>query len=219
MFKWHKLYLSFFLVLLCPTLLLAAHGISIDGKLKYPANFKRFEYVSEKAVKGGRLLLHDNGSFDKMNPFTLKGTPPFGLEMFVFESLTEGSLDEPFVGYGLIAEDIELAEDKMSVTFTINSKARFSDGSPVTPEDVAFSLQTLKSDKVHPFYPFYYQDIKEAVLIDSHRVRFNFVRANRELHMIAGQIPVMSKTFYETHSFAGDDAETILYHRLVAGLI
>ncbi len=192
-------------LLFSPSLLLAAHGISIDGTLKYPADFTHFDYVSEKAVKGGKLLLHDNGSFDKMNPYTLKGTPPFGLDMFVFESLTVGSLDEPFAGYGLIAEDIELAEDKMSVTFTINSKARFSDGSSVTPEDVAFSLETLKSDKVHPFYPYYYQDIKEAVILDTRRVQFLFAKPNRELHMIAGQIPVFSKAFYQNHSFTGDD--------------
>lgn len=192
-------------LLFSPSLLLAAHGISIDGTLKYPADFTHFDYVSEKAEKGGKLLLHDNGSFDKMNPYTLKGTPPFGLDMFVFESLTVGSLDEPFAGYGLIAEDIELAEDKMSVTFTINSKARFSDGSSVTPEDVAFSLETLKSDKVHPFYPYYYQDIKEAVILDTRRVQFLFAKPNRELHMIAGQIPVFSKAFYQNHSFTGDD--------------
>jgi len=180
----------------------AAHGVSIDGKLKYPSDFTQFEYVSKKAVKGGKLLLHDNGSFDKMNPFTLKGTAPFGLEMFVFESLAEASLDEPFAEYGLIANDIELAADKLSMTFTINPLARFSDGSPVTPEDVKFSLDTFKSDKVHPFYPFYYQDIKEAKVLDAHRVQFLFSRANRELHMIAAQIPVLSSAFYEKNSFS-----------------
>ncbi|MCF8056559.1 MAG: extracellular solute-binding protein [Desulfocapsa sp.] len=188
------------------TLLQAAHGISIDGKLKYGPDFKQFDYVSEKAEKGGKLLLHDNGSFDKMNPFTLKGTAPFGLEMFIFEPLAVGSLDEPFAEYGLIASDIELAADGLSVTFTIDKNAKFSNGSPVTPEDVLFSLQTLKSDKVHPFYPFYYQDIKDAKILDSHRIQFLFNRSNRELHMIAAQIPVMSKAFYATpaHSFTGE---------------
>lgn len=203
----HKLLCTFCILFLSPSILFAAHGISIDGTLKYPADYKHFDYVSEKAVKGGKLLLHDNGSFDKMNPFTLKGTPPFGLEMFVFEPLTVGSLDEPFAGYGLIAEDIELAEDKMSVIFTINEKARFSDGSKVTPEDVAFSLETLKSDMVHPFYPYYYRDIKEAVVLDAKRVKFVFAKQNRELHMIAGQIPVMSKSFYSEHSFKEDDGK------------
>ncbi len=185
--------------------LFAAHGISIDGNLKYKPDFKQFEYVSDKALKGGKLVLHDNGSFDKMNPFTLKGTPPFGLDMFVFEPLAEGSLDEPFAEYGLIASDIELADDKLSMIFTINKKATFSDGSPVTPEDVQFSLNTFKSKKVHPFYPFYYQDIKEAKILDDHRVQFLFSNTNRELHMIASQIPVLSKKFYSEHSFSEND--------------
>ena len=185
-----------------PSWLWAAHGISIDGNLKYKSDFKQFEYVSDQAKKGGKLLLHENGSFDKMNPFTLKGTAPFGIEMFVFEPLAVGSLDEPFAVYGLIASDIELASDKLSMTFTINEKARFSDGSPVTPEDVEFSLNIFKSDKVHPFYPFYYQDIKEAKVLDTHRIQFVFSRANRELHMIATQIPVLSMNFYKEHSFS-----------------
>jgi microcin C transport system substrate-binding protein len=182
----------------------AAHGISIDGKLKYGPDFKQFDYVSEKARKGGKLLLHDNGSFDKMNPFTLKGTAPFGLEMFVFEPLAVGSLDEPFAEYGLIARDIELAEDNLSMIFTIDENARFSDGSVITPEDVKFSLDTFKSDKVHPFYSFYYQDIKEAKVLDAHRVQFLFSRTNRELHMIAAHIPVISKAFYTKYPFAGE---------------
>ncbi len=182
----------------------ATHGISIDGKLKYKAGFTRFDYTSPDAAKGGRLVLHDNGSFDKMNPFTLKGTAPLGIEMFVFEPLAVGSLDEPFAEYGLIAKDIELAADKLSMIFTINENARFSDGKPITPEDVKFSLETFKGDKVHPFYPYYYQDIKEAKVLDEHRVQFIFNRTNRELHMIAAQIPVLPKAFFENRSFAGD---------------
>lgn len=197
-------------ILLVPAHLFGAHGISIDGVLKYPAGFKQFDYVSDEAKQGGQLLLHSLGSFDKMNPFTLKGTAPFGLEMFVFETLTEGSLDEPFAGYGLIAEDIEVAEDKMSVTFTLNSKAKFSNGESVTPEDVVFSLETLKSDKVHPFYPYYYQDIKEAVVLDAQRVQFLFERPNRELHMIAGQVPIMSKAFYGQFPFGETGKENQL---------
>ena len=138
-------------LLLLPWPLLAAHGLSIDGVLKYPEGFTRFDYTSPQAKSGGHLNLHDLGSFDKMNPFTLKGVPPRGLTSYVFESLAVPSLDEPFVEYGLIAEDIELAGDKKSVTFTINSRAAFSDGRPVTVEDVQFSLDTLKSNQAIPF--------------------------------------------------------------------
>ena len=134
----------------------AAHGVSIDGTLKYPATFERFDYTSSQAQKGGQLLLHDLGSFDKMNPFTLKGTAPEGLEMLVFETLATPSLDEPFAEYGLLAKDIVVAADGLSVTYTLNEMARFSDGSPVTAADVKFSLETLKSSKgcakISPFF-------------------------------------------------------------------
>ncbi|MBW6519462.1 MAG: extracellular solute-binding protein [Desulfoarculaceae bacterium] len=190
--------------------LLAAHGISIDGKLKYPPQFQQFDYVSTQAVKGGKLVLHDLGSFDKMNPFTLKGTPPFGLETLVFETLAVSSLDEPFAEYGLIAKDIEVAKDKLSVVFTLNEAARFSDNSPITPEDVKFSLDTLKSDLAHPAYSYYYQDIVKAEILDERRIRFVFARANRELHMIAAQIPVMSAKFYQKYGFEQKGGESAL---------
>ena len=188
----------------------AAHGISLDGKLKYPSDFQQFEYASPQAAKGGQLVLHDLGSFDKMNPFTLKGTPPLGLDTFVFETLAVASLDEPFAEYGLIAKDIEVAKDKLSVVFTLNEAARFSDNSPITPEDVKFSLDTLKSDLAHPAYAYYYQDIAKAEILDKHRIRFVFAKPNRELHMIAAQIPVMSARFYQKHGFEQKDGDAAL---------
>jgi microcin C transport system substrate-binding protein len=190
--------------LFVPDTLQAAHGLSIEGTLKYPANFEKFEYASANAEKGGELILHDIGSFDKMNPFTLKGTPPFGLEQYVFEALAVPSLDEPFAQYGLIASDISVADDQLSVVFTINEHARFSDGQPITPEDIKFTIDTLKSDAVHPFYPNYYKDIDRAEILDERRVAFHFKQVNRELPMIAGQISVMSRSFYQKHGFDSD---------------
>ena len=179
----------------------AAHGISIDGKLKYPPDFKQFDYTSDQAQKGGALVLHDLGSFDKMNPYTLKGSPPSGLDNLVFETLAAASLDEPFASYGLIAKDIELADDRLSVTYTIDENARFSDGTPITPEDVQFSLNIMKSEAAHPFYQAYLQDIKGSEILDNNRVRFDFARVNRELHLIASQVPIFSKKFYSNHPF------------------
>jgi len=179
----------------------AAHGISIDGKLKYNPDFKQFDYTSEQAKKGGALVLHDLGSFDKMNPYTLKGSPPSGLDNLVFETLAVSSLDEPFAAYGLIAKDIELADDRLSVIYTIDENARFSDGSPITPEDVQFSLNTMKSDAAHPFYQAYLQDITGSDILDKNRIRFNFARVNRELHMIASQVPIFSRKYYTEHPF------------------
>jgi len=191
------------LTLFCgyPSPLLAAHGISIDGQVKYPPDFSHFDYTSPKAIKGGQLVLHGLGGFDKMNPFTLKGTAPDDLESLVFETLAVPSLDEPFAEYGLIAKDIELAPDKKSVIFTIDERARFSDGSPVTVEDVKFSLDTLKSEAAHPFYQSYLQDIVGAEILDSHRIRFKFAKKNRELHLIAAQLPILSRKFYAAHPF------------------
>lgn len=188
-------------VLLAPPQIFAAHGISIDGKLKYPPGFTHFSYVAPEAKKGGSLTLHNLGAFDKMNPFTLKGNDPYGLRSLVFETLAVPSLDEPFAEYGLIAKDIALAENRLSVTFTLDEQARFSDGTPVTAEDVKFSLDTLKSDKAHPSYQIYLQDIREAEILDPGRIRFHFHKINRELHMIAAQLPVLSKAFYEKNGF------------------
>lgn len=185
----------------------ARYGQSIDGKLKYPSDFKHFSYASPNAVKGGQLVLHSIGEFDKMNPFTLKGEAPDYLEKLVFEPLAVASWDEPFSQYGLIAKDIKVAPDKMSMIFTLNTKARFSDGTPVTVEDIAYSLKTLKGPMMDPHYRFYYKDISGSEILDTTHIRFLFSKANRELPMIASQLPIFSP-----HSFArrgkGDDGLT-----------
>jgi microcin C transport system substrate-binding protein len=179
----------------------AAHGISLNGGVKYRHDFKHFDYAAAEAVKGGKLVLHDIGSFDKMNPFTLRGEAPLGLETLVYEPLAVASLDEPFAQYGLLASDIDVAADKQSVTFTIDRRAKFSDGSPVTAEDVAFTLATLKSDRVHPSFNYYYEDIDSSEIIDQFKIKFFFKKPNRELHMIAGQIRIMSRKFMTEHGF------------------
>ena len=179
----------------------AGHGLAIDDSLKYPPGFSHFDYVSKSALKGGDLTLHAIGSFDKMNPYTLKGNAPDGLQNLVFESLTESSLDEPFAQYGLLAKDIQVADDQLSVIFVLDERARFSDGTEVTSEDVQFSVEMMKSDKVHPFYPYYYSDIRNVEVIDKYTVKLNFTQRNRELPLIAGQIPIMSKKFFDSHGF------------------
>lgn len=191
-----------FVSLLMPILSYGAHGVSIDGKLKYPADFTEFDYTSNKAVSGGDLVLHDLGSFDTMNPFTLKGTSAAGLTSFLFETLAVRSMDEPFAQYGLIAKDIELAEDKLSVTFILDDRASFSDGSKVTADDVLFSLETLKSEESHPFYQSYFNDITGATVINDHKIQFYFARKNRELHLIACELPILSKQYYTKHPFS-----------------
>ena len=209
-----------FLLLVFVTLpghLFAAHGVSIDGSLKYSPDFKQFEYTSTNFSKGGKLVLHEIGSFDKMNPFTRKGEAPYGLEMLVFEPLAVSSLDEPFSAYGLIAEDIELADDQMSVTFTINKNAIFSDGSPVTVEDVAFSLEVFKGDAVHPFYPYYYKDITGTEKVGESKIRFDFARKNRELHLIASQMRILSKKHFGETGFGSEPNKNAMIPPLASG--
>jgi len=162
---------------------------------KYPADFSHFDYGSADAQKGGEIVLYGLGTFDSLNPYLLKGISAEGLGSLVFESLLEKSLDEPFSMYGLIAEDFYLAEDGLSATYHINPAARFSNGKPVTAEDVKFSFDTLMSEKAHPQYRFYYADVKQAVVVNDKTIRFDFKRVNPELHLIVGSIPVFSKAW------------------------
>jgi microcin C transport system substrate-binding protein len=208
----NKAYLYiFFITLFFSSEAFGAHGVSLDGTLKYEEGFAQFDYTSPNAVQGGRLVLHDIGSFDKMNPFTLKGSAPYGLDALVFEPLAVASFDEPFSQYGLLAEDIEVAADKKSVTFILNGLAKFSDGTPVTVEDVAYSLNVMKSNQVHPQFNYYYDDIEGVELLGEHKIRFNFKRPNRELHMIASQLNILPKKYHAQNGFEGGNDQ----HKLV----
>ncbi|KVL36692.1 peptide ABC transporter substrate-binding protein [Burkholderia territorii] len=173
----------------------AAHAIAQYGEPKYPPGFKHFDYVNPDAPKGGTLVLANPNrltSFDKFNPFTMRGNPAPGIDM-LFESLATGSMDEPASAYGLLADDIAVAPDRRSVTFHLNPRARFSNGDPVTAEDVRFSLDTLKSKLAAPQFGAYFAEIAKAVVVDSATVRFEFRSANRELPLIAGGVPVFSR--------------------------
>jgi len=183
----------------------ASYGIAINGSPKNAKDFKHFQYASENAIKGGKITLHDIGSFDKLNPFTLKGESPLEIETLLFEPLMASSLDEPFSVYGLLAEDIEIAKDKKSAIFTLNPRARFSDGSDVTAEDVAYTLALLKSPKVHPHYQSYYRDIIGSEILGKKKIRFLFSSVNRELPLIAGQIRVLPRKYHIRNGF---DEET-----------
>ena len=146
----------------------AVHAIAQYGEPKYPAGFKHFDYVNPDAPRDGTLVLANPNrltSFDKFNPFTLRGNPAPGLSL-MFESLTTGSSDEVATAYGLLADDISVAPDGMSTTFHINPKARFSNGDPVTAEDVKFSFETLKSPQAAPQFSVYFGQIARAVIVD-----------------------------------------------------
>ena len=172
----------------------AVYAIAQYGEPKYPAGFKHFDYVNPDAPRGGTLVLANPNrltSFDKFNPFTQRGNPAPGLG-YMFESLTTGSLDEVSTAYGLLADDISVAPDGLSATFHINPKARFSNGDPVTAEDVKYSFETLKSPQAAPQYSVYFGQIARAVVIDPLTIRFDFKERTREMPFIAGGIPVFS---------------------------
>ena len=167
---------------------------------KYTQGFKNFDYVNADAKKSGKLVLSGFGTFDSLNPYILKGISAGGLNL-IFESLLEKSLDEPFSAYGLLAEDVELAKDKLSVIFRLNSQAKFSNGDPVIADDVKFSFDTLMSEAAHPQFRFYYADVKQAVVLDKRKIRFDFKKVNPELHLIVGSIPIFSKAWLNGKSF------------------
>ncbi|WP_274585477.1 extracellular solute-binding protein [Neisseria leonii] len=177
----------------CCSAALAAHGIALGSAPRYPASFPHFSYVNPDAPKGGSLTLPAQGGFDSLNPFTLKGSPPAGIDL-TLDTLAEQSWDEPFAMYGLLAQDIAPAADGLSVTFTLNPRARFHNGDPVQAEDAVYSFRTLTQDPAaSPAYRFYWADVAAAEALDSRRVRFRFKKRNAELHMILGQLPVFSR--------------------------
>jgi microcin C transport system substrate-binding protein len=178
----------------------AAPAVALGYTPKYSANFNHFDYVNPDAPKGGELILSGMGNFESLNPYII-GAIPASYIGLLFDTLMEQSQDEPFSSYGLLAQDVELAENKLSVTFRLNPKARFSDGSEVTAEDVKFSFDTLKSKQAAPNYRVYWADIQKAEVIDKHTVSFSFAKVNRELHMIIGQLPVFSKVALQDRQF------------------
>lgn len=183
---------------LFPETAFAAHGFAQYGDLKYPAGFKHFAYVNPEAPIGGTLNLPNpdrRTSFDKFNPFTLKGVAAPGVAQLMFESLLTSSADEVASAYGLLAEDIAVAKDGLSVIFKIRQDARFNNGLPVLARDVKYSFDTLMSKLASPQFKTVYADVKQAVVISERVVRFDFQRKNGELPLLVGSMPVFSETW------------------------
>jgi microcin C transport system substrate-binding protein len=176
------------------------HGLSMYQDLKYGPDFTHFAYANPRAPKGGEMRLASIGTFDSLNPFILRGTPPSGLSM-LFDTLTVQSLDEPFSEYGLVAESIQVPEDRSWVAFRLRPEARFHDGSPITVDDVIFTLETLQT-KGHPFYRAYYANVAGARKTGPRTVRFTFNGPeNRELPLIIGQMPILSRQYWQDRDF------------------
>ncbi|MEO3427551.1 extracellular solute-binding protein [Pelagibius sp. CAU 1746] len=180
-----------------------SHAIAMHGEPKYPADFQHFDYVNPDAPKGGAIHTAAEGTFDSFNPWISKGraVSPGG------DTLLIGSFDEAFTEYCLICETLEWPEDRSWVIFHLRPEARWHDGEPVTPEDVIFSLQMLK-EKGQPFYRFYYGSIERAEKVGQRSVKFTFAeKENRELPLIAGQLPILPKHYWEDRDFESTTLE------------
>ena len=183
------------------------HGLALYGEPKYGPEFTHFDFVNPDAPKGGTLRRRAIGTFDSFNPYSFKGKPPHpgiihyagnGSFFYFGEPLAVRGSDEPSSQYCLICETVEVAEDNTWIEYSLRAEARFQDGSPVTVEDVIFSFEALMS-KGHPRFKAYWGDIAKAEKTGDRKVKFTFkTDKNNELPMLVGEIPVLSKKFWET---------------------
>jgi peptide/nickel transport system substrate-binding protein len=181
------------IVPIAPVVAQPTHAIAMHGVPAMPDDFTALPYVNPAAPKGGRLVEGVLGTFDSLNPLIVQGLAVQPIRGYVVESLMARSYDEPFSLYGLLAQSIETDDARSYVTFTLNPAAHFSDGTPVTAEDVVFSWQLLR-DHGRPNYRTYYSKVAKAEMPDVHTVRFDFVDGgDRELPLILGLMPVLPK--------------------------
>ncbi len=176
------------------------HGISVFGNLKYPANFRHFDYVDPTASKGGEVKLGVEGSFNSLNPFILKGLAAASIDS-IYDSLTEGSDDEISSRYGLLAESMKLSADKFSLSFKLRKNARWHDDKKITADDVIFTFHKL-IDEGHPTYKMAYSQVRDVVKINDYEVKFIFkTNQNRDLPLLVASMKILPKHYYQNHQF------------------
>ncbi len=190
-----------FLVLAAPAAAEPARAIAMHGEPALPDGFAALPYVNPDAPKGGRLVEGVLGTFDSLNPLIVQGLPLQPIRGYVIESLLARSYDEPFSLYGLLAQTVETDDARTFVTFALNPAAHFSDGTPVTAEDVVFSWQLLR-DHGRPNYRTYYSKVAKAEALDARTVRFDFADgSDRELPLILGLMPILAKHAIDVSTF------------------
>ena len=176
------------------------HALAMFEDLKYGADFTHFDYVNPQAPKGGTIRLAWVGTFDNLNPFTIKGVAGAGT-LSIYNRLLTKTKDEPFTEYGQLVEHIECPPDRSWVIFTLRREARWHDGRPVTADDVIFTFNALVKEG-KPFYRTFYADVSAAEALDSHTVKFSFSGGpNPELPLIVGQMRVLPKHYWEGREF------------------
>ncbi|NDD33612.1 MAG: ABC transporter substrate-binding protein, partial [Rhodobacteraceae bacterium] len=172
------------------------HGFNFFGELKYPADYKHLDYVNPDAPKGGEISIWTMGTFDSFNPYTRKGRAG-ALASAPFESLLEGTSDEVGTSYGLLAETLEYPEDQSWVIFNMRPEARFSDGTPVTADDVAFTYELFLNEGLASYRAILGQIVTGVEILGPHRVKYSFAddASRRDAIPIVGGLPVKSKAW------------------------
>ncbi len=184
------------------------HGLAMYGDPALPPDFEALPYVNPDAPQGGRIVFGEAGGFDSLNPHILKGRAPYGIGVYVFETLMGRSWDEPFTLYGLLAELVEVGPNREWVEFTLRPEARFSDGTPVTAEDVLWSFETLGTEG-HPRYRGAWDKVASAEQVGERTVRFTFSTEDRELPLILGLRPILKKAQYEGQPFGASGFDPV----------
>ena len=182
------------------------HGIAMYGAPALPPDFVSLPQANPDAPKGGKIIFGESGSFDSLNPFIVKGVPPAGLSALTVETLLGRSYDEAFTLYGLLAESVDTDSARSYVEFTLREGAKFSDGAPVTPEDVLWSFEKLGTEG-SPRYAGAWKKIAKAEQIGSRGVRFTFTAIDRELPLILGLRPILQKAQWQGKDFTASTLE------------
>jgi peptide/nickel transport system substrate-binding protein len=173
----------------------------MHGEPAKDSGFAHFPYANPQAPKGGRLILAKRGSFDSLNPLIVKGVSAEGIREYVYESLLARAYDEPFSLYGLIAESVETPDDRSFVEFALNPAAKFSDGKPITTDDVIFSFELLR-DHGRPNHRSYYKKVSKAEKTGDRKVKFTFDGSgDREMPLIMGLMPVLPRHLIDPETF------------------
>ncbi len=185
-------------------------GLAMHGKPALTEGFKHLPYVNPQAPKGGRLVLGLQGTFDSLNPFIVLGVAPDIASKYVLQSLMMRSQDEPFTLYGLLAKSYEMPEDRSRITFNIDERAAFSDGHPVTAEDVEFSFRLLK-ESGKPYHRSSFNNVKSVQIISSHRIEFDLSASqDRELPLVIATMPIFAKHTINENEFSNTTLKPII---------
>ena len=185
------------------------HGIAMYGALELPPDMVSLPHANRDAPKGGRVVFAETGGFDSLNPYILAGSAPWGVSLLTVQSLLGRNYDEPFTLYATLAESVETNDSRDFVEFTLRAGARFSDGSPVTIDDVMWSFETLGTEG-HPRFRTAWAKIATMDQTGPRSVRLTFTEPDRELPLILALRPILKRAQFEARAFATSSLEPLI---------